>query len=86
MSELPDQMTRVVEVAKLMAQELQQIVDEAKKDCDDPYALSWTQALIKDWEEALAESGLEPSWQDVLASQCSDEERLVLCDTPAEES
>lgn len=69
---------RLIQTAILMAQELQEIVDDAKQASDEPDAMQATQDLINDWEEAFAAAGVEPRWQDVLAGQCDDEERLKL--------
>lgn len=65
---------RLVDVALLMAQELQEFVDDACDAEDDDTALASTQELLADWEEAYQASGITARWQDILAAQDSDTE------------
>lgn len=49
---------RLIDVALLMAQELQEFVDDAVVSSGDENSLPATQELLKDWEEAYAACGL----------------------------
>jgi hypothetical protein len=67
----------LVHVAILMAQELQEFVDDAKEAVEGGYQedpLQATQELLKDWEAAYRLSGHRPAWQDQIAQQGSDSE------------
>ena len=47
----------LVDTAVLMAQELQEIVDDAIEASNNPLAMSSTQELLADWEAAYAACG-----------------------------
>lgn len=49
---------RLIDVALLMAQELQEFVDDAVVSSGDENSLQATQALLRDWEEAYAACGI----------------------------
>ena len=49
---------RLIDVALLMAQELQEFVDDAVVSSGDENSLPATQELLKDWEEDYAACGL----------------------------
>ena len=61
---------RLIEVALLMAQELQEFVDDAVSCSGDENSLQSTQELLKDWEEAYAACGLteEDHFQEARAA------------------
>lgn len=48
---------RALDVAVLMAQELQEFVDDAIEAEDNPNALAATQELLKEWEAAYEAAG-----------------------------
>lgn len=48
---------QLIDAAVLLAQELQEIVDDAIEASDNPHAMSSTQELLKDWEAAYAACG-----------------------------
>lgn len=59
---------RALDVAVLMAQELQELVDDAIEASGDPDSLEATQDLLKEWEEAYAAAGGK-GWMQHLADQ-----------------
>lgn len=66
---------RLVDVALLMAQELQEIVDYACDDADDSNAMEATQALLRDWEDAYQASGL--GWINHFAAEKSADDSVL---------
>ena len=61
---------RLVDVALLMAQELQEFVDDAVEASGDESSLRATQELLRDWEEAYAACELteEDHFQEARAA------------------
>lgn len=61
---------RLVDVALLLAQELQEFVDDAVEASGDESSLQATQELLRDWEEAYAACGLteEDHFQEARAA------------------
>ena len=60
---------KLIDVAILMAQELQEFVDDACDDADDPNALAATQELLKGWQSAYDAAGL--GWLNHFAAEHS---------------
>lgn len=72
---IPDDVYELVHVAILMAQELQEFVDDAIECGGDLVA---TRELLNDWEEAFKRASILPRWQDVMA-EAPAQQRLLLC-------
>jgi len=62
---LDDRIAELIGIAILMAQELQEMVEDAIEASGDPDSLEATQELLGDWERAYAAAGLK-GWQGDL--------------------
>ncbi len=72
---------RLIDIAVLMAQELQEIIEYAIEASGDPDSMEATQELLKDWEEAYAAAGVK-SWQQALAEAGDASELVGMGDVP----
>ena len=54
MSDERDRYSLLIDIALLMAQELQEFIDSAIESSGDDNALAGVQALLRDWEQAYS--------------------------------
>lgn len=62
---IPEEIIELLDIAVMMAQELQEYVDDACESSGDDSAAAGTQALLREWETAYNDCGL--SWVNDIA-------------------